>query len=114
MMRGWLLTAPLLIAAVGWAAPAVRVVASGARSSVTRLGERVAWTAEAWQKIWHEHTARVEPKPALPAVDFDKEMVLAIFMGQRPTSGYSVAVTDVTRGEKGIVASVRRNSPSAS
>lgn len=110
-MRTWFLILPFAMAVAGWAAPDLRVLATGALSAVTRPGERVVRTEQDWQKLWDEHAARVEPKPALPAVDFNKEMVVAVFMGRRPTGGYSVSVTGVRRGEKDVVVSVRRNSP---
>src|SRR5437763_16107770 len=98
----------LAVPGLGWAAPEMRVLATGGHSGVTRPEERVARTAEAFQTAWDEYAAHIQPKPPLPAVDFRKEMVLAIFMGQRPTSGYSIAVTAVMPTEKALVVSVRR------
>ena len=95
MMRAMLFGLPLVLAAAASAEPVERTIASGAMSGVMRPRQEVLKTADAWQKVWNEHTARVQPKPPLPAVDFHKEMVVAIFMGQRPTGGYSVEVTEV-------------------
>jgi hypothetical protein len=110
-MRMLLLVMPLLLTGAGWRDDSVRVLAKGAISGVTRPGERVLRTPEAWQKAWDEYAAHVQPKPPLPAVDFGKEMVVAVFMGQRPTSGYAVEVTGVTRSGRSTVVSVRRSSP---
>lgn len=55
-----------------------------------------AWVianAEQWRKF----AAEVEASPAdPPPVDFDKQTVVAIFAGTKPTGGYSVKVTKVT------------------
>jgi PrcB C-terminal len=110
-MRGWIVAMVVAGAATGWAAPEVRTLAKGALCRVTRPGERVISTADGWQKLWDEHTRNANPKPLLPAVDFSKEMVLAVFMGQRPTTGYAIDVTGVTPGDKAVVVSVRRTSP---
>jgi len=110
-MRGWLLLGMTALATAAAAAPAMRSLGKGPHSGVTQPGQRVIRTAEAWQKLWDEHTANVQPKPPLPAVDFNKEMVLAVFMGQRPTLGYATDVTAVTREKKGLRVTVRESSP---
>lgn len=38
-------------------------------------------TQEAWAALWARHKANFSPAPALPAVDFTKSMVGAIFLG---------------------------------
>jgi hypothetical protein len=38
-------------------------------------------TQEAWAALWARHKANFSPVPALPAVDFSKSMVGAIFLG---------------------------------
>ena len=46
--------------------------------------------AAAWEKLWAEHQSNVGiPSPA-PAVDFNKYMIVGIFLGERGSSGYSV------------------------
>jgi protease stability complex PrcB-like protein len=45
-----------------------------------------------WATYWQQSTGSNNP----PYVDFRKEVVLGLFMGMKPTSGYSQAVTDVT------------------
>lgn len=45
-----------------------------------------------WQTLWKRHGAVQFPPPSPPAVNFDKEMVLAVFLGERPSAGYSVEV----------------------
>src|SRR5262245_58513804 len=92
---------------------ALRLIAKGAQSGVARPGERVVRTAEEWQKLWQEHTAGIQPRPALPKVDFNREMVLAVFMGEQQTGGYSIEIAAVKPGERELTAQVRRTSPPA-
>jgi hypothetical protein len=47
----------------------------------------------AWSEFW---TAHAGPNSEAPTVDFDTEMVIAIQLGTRPSSGYEVEVTGVT------------------
>lgn len=52
--------------------------------------------------------------PELPAVDFAKEEVLAVFAGTRPSGGYSVAVESVTEEPGRRAVAIAFSSPGAS
>ena len=46
-----------------------------------------------WATLWIRHTAgRSE---AMPVVDFNREMVVAVFLGERSTGGYKVEVKPI-------------------
>jgi hypothetical protein len=51
--------------------------------------------AKAWAELWNNVHSRVTPRPPVPDVDFQKHMVIAVFMGMRPTGGYSISVAKV-------------------
>jgi hypothetical protein len=60
------------------------------RSSSVRIRQYRALTNRSdWERLWNEHSAGQEP---VPAVDFDKEMVLALAIGQRSNGSCSVAI----------------------
>ena len=42
----------------------------------------------AWEKVWKEHDAYAP----VPVVDFDKENVVAIFLGQTPNAGVKIEI----------------------
>jgi len=46
-----------------------------------------------------------------PPVDFSRDMVVALFMGERGTGGYEIEITRVERVESGLVVQYRRTSP---
>ncbi len=48
-----------------------------------------------WQQIWD----LTFHKSMAPAVDFETEMVLAVFLGDQPTSGHSVRIVDASEAE---------------
>lgn len=56
---------------------------------------------EDWETIWKEVKSIQISVPETPVVDFSKEMVVALFMGERTTGGYSTEITRIT--EDGIV-----------
>ena len=61
----------------------LRTIDKGTESNVDDAKTVVVRDAAAWKKLWQGHA----PDRALPAVDFSREMVVAVFMGSRPTSG---------------------------
>jgi hypothetical protein len=68
----------------------------------------VARTAAEWQALWKEHS----PGSALPAVDFAQSMVVGVFLGSRPTAGFSVEVTAVrTEGSRTVLEYTERLPP---
>ena len=50
------------------------------------------------------------PAP-LPAVDFDKEMVAAVFLGEKPTGGYGVEISSAEVADRSLTVFVRETSP---
>lgn len=70
----------------------IRELGRGAYSGMNVATNRVIKTEGEWEKLWKRHGAiRVPPEPA-PAVDFEKEMVVAVFMGQKSTGGYAIEI----------------------
>jgi hypothetical protein len=87
--------------------PMLRTIDKGTESNVDDATTVVVRDAAAWKKLWQGHA----PDRALPAVDFSHEMVVAVFMGSRTTSGYDVAIQG-TREEGGaLVVAYRETAP---
>ncbi len=85
----------------------IRTIAKGAQSNVDAPRQAVARTPAEWTALWRTHEY---DKPA-PAVDFSREMVVAVFMGSRPTGGYSVEIVSATESGGSLVVSYREQSP---
>lgn len=49
-------------------------------------------TAQEWTAFWKTHSQSFGTPPALPAVDFSKNMVAVIMMGEQPTTGYGIEI----------------------
>ena len=111
------LTASALAAACASAGPSggsdaeqrIQSVVSETNSGVEQARREVIRDAASWSRLWSEiHAGRV-PLPALPAVDFGREMLIAVASGTRPTAGFSIQVTGVTtRGDRLEVAVLER------
>lgn len=68
---------------------------SGQFSRIREHRAVVVLDAEAWRRLWNEHTGGAADMP-LPEADFSREAVVAVFAGQRRTTGHSVQM-DVRR-----------------
>ncbi len=68
--------------------------------------------AKEWAQLWRRMHQGREPMPDLPSVDFSRQMVLAAFMGRKPTGGYTVQITRVVAENGTITVTVRETAPS--
>jgi hypothetical protein len=50
---------------------------------------------EEWEKLWRIHTINMNPSPLLPEVDFKENTVIAVFMGEKKSTGYGIHITRV-------------------
>jgi hypothetical protein len=73
-------------------------VARGESSAVDELKQTVARTSAEWEALWKAHAGA---QPA-PKVDLSQRLVVAVFLGTRPTAGYTVEVR-ATRVEGGAL-----------
>ena len=65
-----------------------------------------------WQRLWGAHCAIQTGGPPCPEVDFEREMVVAWVLGDRPTAGYGVTVESVRRdGDRLVVEAVESGPP---
>lgn len=80
----------ILLAVVAFSAGLARAedwkTLSGGNSGILEFKTVVVEDAKSWRQIWTSHAPG---KPA-PEVDFSKEMVVGVFLGERPSAGYSV------------------------
>lgn len=107
----------LLLAACGSAQTdaaaelAFEVLDADARSAVGEARTVVIRDAEAWTRLWAEHKAHRIPAPPAPAVDFERRMVLGVFLGHRPNGCYGVEILAVRRTPRGVVVGYRERRP---
>jgi hypothetical protein len=60
----------------------------GQRSGIKTFHVEAVQDEAAWQALWARHN----PNEPVPAVDFSKEQVAAVFLGMRTQGGYSVGI----------------------
>lgn len=67
----------------------------GNLSSIRAQEVVIARNADEWRTLWRRHGGLQLPGPALPEVNFEADMVIATFLGERPTGGYGLEVRAV-------------------
>ena len=87
----------------------VRTIEKGAQSNVDDVLRASAKSAAEWTALWKKHNY---DKPA-PSVDFSKEMVVAVFMGSRPSAGFAVEVVSAAERDGKLVVSYKETMPPA-
>ena len=88
----------------------VATIAKGDGSGVATPRRTVIRDERAWRALWAEHAG---PSAAAPRVDFDTQMIAAVFAGDRPTPGYGVEITDVRRDGDTLDIVVTESRPTA-
>jgi hypothetical protein len=85
----------------------MRLLDRGANSNIDGAQQVVVRTAADWDALWKQHAAG---KP-LPAVDFAREMVAAVFLGSRPTGGFGVEMVGAGAKAGAFVVQYRETKP---
>lgn len=72
-----------------------------------------------WQKLWQQMQAasflprNVRTDSLLHKIDFTKQMLIAVFQGEQPSGGYSIAVTKLVRASNRLEVFIEEQSPGA-
>jgi hypothetical protein len=88
---------------------AFRSLDRGLDTNVTSTRQVVVRTESEWETLWREHAVE-RPRPR---VNFNQEMVVAIFMGSRPTAGFAVEVVMLREEAGALVVQYRETRPAA-
>jgi protease stability complex PrcB-like protein len=86
----------------------MRTIDRGAHSNIDSSRQAVARTPAEWNALWKAH----EFNRAAPAVDFAHEMVVGVFMGSRPTAGFTVEIVGTEMRDGALVVRYRETAPS--
>jgi hypothetical protein len=66
---------------------------------------------QAWEALWSTLTSRQSQAPARPSVDFSRERLVVVSMGERPSGGYAIEVDGVFLSGGTLYVSVQEVSP---
>jgi hypothetical protein len=80
---------------------------SGVRDPLTK----VITDQVEWENLWKKHVSMLVPQPPVPQVDFTNSVVVAIFSGEKHTSGYRIVVKSVAAKDPNIEVTYRETEP---
>ena len=102
-------------AAVGDEVSILRKFPPSASGGYAAPAQEVHRDAASFASAWKKANAHLAPIPAVPPVDFAKEMVALVALGQKPNGGWSVEIVGLRRTESAlrILYSVRAPAPGA-
>ena len=86
-------------------------LAKGLASGVAQPTQIVVRTQNDWAALWSRHMRTQIASPPPPPVDFSRDMVVALFMGERPIGGYAIEVTRIERTDSGLSVHYRSTRP---
>ena len=78
------------------------VLEQGSRSGISGQRFETIRDKTALHSLWQQHGKGISPQPAMPEVDFNKDMVVAAYAGQKTTDGYQLNLVGLNRGKKQI------------
>jgi PrcB C-terminal len=85
-----------------------RTIEKGDHSNVDSAMQALVRTEAEWTAVYRKHNFDKQP----PKVDFSKEMVLAVFMGSRPTAGFNTTILDALEAKGVLVVHYNEKIPS--
>lgn len=77
----------------------METIDKGEYSGIMTREQLVMKSLDEWGNFWDRHTSVHVPALNAPEVDFSKEMIIAVFSGEKPTGGYSIEITEVEFAE---------------
>jgi hypothetical protein len=65
-------------------------------------------------EVWGNFYAKYDRKPPIPTIDFEKNMLIAVALGERNAGSYSIQVKSILETKTNITIVVEENKPGAS
>ena len=90
---------------------AFQTVDKGIHSGVKERLQIVIREQSEWKDFWQRHASIRANQPPPPAVDFGDQIVVAVFLGDKPTGGYEIAIISVEQTNGVLTVSFSEKEP---
>ncbi|KXK50798.1 MAG: hypothetical protein UZ05_CHB002001562 [Chlorobi bacterium OLB5] len=90
---------------------AMEIVIDGTYSGVDEKREMLINNNDDYQKIMNEVYKNLDQMPRIPVVDFTKNSLVAVFIGERRNGGFLVNIDSILEGSKSITVNVTETTP---
>jgi hypothetical protein len=89
------------------------IVGQGTYSGIKEPLQKVIQTKEEFADLWKQHVSVIVPQPPPPAVDFETSAVVAIYMGEKNTSGFQILIKRVEAQGNNVLVHFKQTEPPA-
>jgi hypothetical protein len=89
----------------------IDTIEKGYRSGVRESLQLVIRNQDEWNAFWKRHVSIDTNPPPAPIIDFNREMVVGIFLGEKSTGGYQVEIVQAERRDSSVYFYYREKSP---
>lgn len=76
----------------------IRTLAKGGFSGIQEPLQVAITNETQWADLWRKHSVQTPSGQAAPKIDWSKETVLFVGIGQKRSGGHTVEITEVQRG----------------
>lgn len=87
------------------------VIDSGQSCGITEKNNYVIRNRQEWSGLWNRVDSRSSVIPSLLEVDFDKYMVIGVFLGEKNTGGYAIEVEKIVEEGEKIIVHLKETTP---
>ena len=88
----------------------IATIEKGYRSGIRGPLQTVIRNQDEWNAFWKRHSS-TDTNPMLAPIDFSREMVVGIFLGEKSTGGYEVEIVRAERRDSSLYFHYREESP---
>jgi hypothetical protein len=88
-----------------------QTIEKGFRSGVRQPLQIIIRGQAEWKDFWQQHASIKTNSLPAPAIDFNKEIAVGVFLGEKPTGGYEVEIVRAERSGRTLLISFVENTP---
>ena len=89
----------------------IATVVRGHRSGIREPLQTVIRKQDEWSAFWKRHSSTNPNPPPTPIIDFNREMVVGVFLGEKSTGGYEVEIVRAERRDSSLYFYYRGKNP---
>jgi PrcB C-terminal len=89
----------------------IATVQKGNRSAIRAPLQTIIRNQDEWKAFWKRHSSTDADQAPATIVDFDREMVVGIFLGEKSTGGYEVEIVRAEQRDSALYFYYREESP---
>jgi hypothetical protein len=90
----------------------IATIEKGYRSGIRGPLQTVIRNQDEWNVFWKRHSSTDANPMLVPIIDFNREIIVGIFLGEKSTGGYEVEIVRAERRDSSLYFYYREESPS--